>query len=315
MSSAQVDKLRICWGVKRGKRLVCSEPVTDEAVIKEVLELINELRRRIERHRNKLEDASFIDELISLLERWLEEHKNDKGRKVKEARKIARKMIKLLKKLRRRWIERYWRQLLELMEMLERNAIDVIVTGENNNEKSLMIHLYNGDVAVEVARVTRSRSITIRLTLKGLRGDDIKIFNTFSDEEVLKVIQYGWELTDGKIKGNHPAMDTTQPWQSVLWPLCYPGEVYIHIDGISINEEDISITWHLIANDHVAKSKEEVAEEVERLGTERLRVFLAPAVWGDGEVNVGERYVRLIMGLAKYDLWLGNIERLINEFG
>ncbi|MGC9180921.1 MAG: hypothetical protein ACP5GZ_12075, partial [Vulcanisaeta sp.] len=81
MSSAQVnvEKLRVCWGVRRGKRLVCGEPVTDEAIIKEVEELINELRRRIEKHKNKLGNAAFIDELIDLLERWLGEHRNDKG--------------------------------------------------------------------------------------------------------------------------------------------------------------------------------------------------------------------------------------------
>ncbi|MGC9180371.1 MAG: hypothetical protein ACP5GZ_09250, partial [Vulcanisaeta sp.] len=121
---------RICWGVKRGKRLVCGESVTDETVIKEVLELVNELKGRVERHRDRLENAAFIDELIGLLERWLEEHRDDKGKKIKEARTLAREMIKLLRKLRRRWVEEYWRQLLELMDLLEKNAIDVVVTGE-----------------------------------------------------------------------------------------------------------------------------------------------------------------------------------------
>ncbi|MGC9153981.1 MAG: hypothetical protein ACP5GY_09710, partial [Vulcanisaeta sp.] len=104
MSSAQMNGLRICWGVRRGKRLVCKEPVTDEAVIKEVLELVDELKRRIERHRGKLENAAFIDELINLLEQWLKEHENDRGRKIKESKKVVREMIKLLRKLRRKWV-------------------------------------------------------------------------------------------------------------------------------------------------------------------------------------------------------------------
>jgi len=306
-------KPRICWGVRRGRRLVCGEPVADEGVIKEVLELINELRGRIEKHKDKLETAAFIDELIGLLERWLEEHKNDEGRKVKEAKKIARKMIKLLRRLRRRWVEEYWRQLMELLELLERNAIDVIVTGENNGEKSLAIHLYNKDVAVIVAKMAKSGSVTIRLSLSRSEGDDVKVANTFNDKELLKAIQHGWEMTDGSIMEGYPRMTTSQPWQVVLWSLAYPGEIHMLINGININEDGVSIKWYLVANDYRAGSKGEIAKEVERLGTERLRVFLAPAVWGDGEVNVGEKYVRLYMGLSKYDLWLGIIERLINE--
>jgi hypothetical protein len=314
MAQVNAGKLRICWGVKRGKRLVCKEPVTDEAIIEEVKRLIEELKRRIERHRDKLGSAAFIDELINLLERWLEEHKNDKGKKIKEAKKIARKMIKLLRKLRRRWVEEYWKQLLELIEMLKRNAIDVIVTG-GNGEKSLMVHIYNREVAVKVARVTKSGGVAISLSLSKLDGDDIKIANTFSDKELLKAIQHGWEMTDGSVEHGHPAMGTSQPWQVVLWSLCYPGKIRMYINGIGINEDGVSIMWRLIAKDHRAKPKRGVAEEVERLGTERLKVFLAPAVWSDGNINVSKRYMRLIMGLAKYDLWLGIIERLINELG
>jgi hypothetical protein len=314
---AQVDsgKLRICWGVKRGKRFVCKEPVTDERVIEEVKRLIEELKGRIERHKDKLGSAAFIDELIDLLEHWLEEHRDDKGKKVKEARKIAREMIKLLRKLRRKWVEVYWRQFMELIEMLEKNTIDIVVTGEHNSEKSLMVHLYNRDVAIVVSKVAKRGGITINLSLSKLEGDDIKIANTFSDEELLKAVQRGWELTDGGVINGHPAMGTTQPWQVVLWALCYPGRIHMLIDGIYINGDGASIMWQLVAKDYGARLKEEVAKDVKNFDEDRLRVFLAPAIWGDGEVNVSRRYVRLIMGLAKYELWFGIIERLINELG
>jgi lysylphosphatidylglycerol synthetase-like protein (DUF2156 family) len=90
---------RICWGVKRGKRFVCGEPVADEAVIKEVLGLVDELKRRFNKHGGKLESAAFIDELIDLLERWLEEHESDEGEKVREARKVVWEMFEILRKL------------------------------------------------------------------------------------------------------------------------------------------------------------------------------------------------------------------------
>jgi hypothetical protein len=41
---------------------------------------------------------------------------------------------------------------MKLMDMLERNATDIVVTGENNGEESLVVHLYSKDVAVGLAR-------------------------------------------------------------------------------------------------------------------------------------------------------------------
>ncbi|MGC8543310.1 MAG: hypothetical protein ACP5NQ_05170, partial [Vulcanisaeta sp.] len=220
-----------------------------------------------------------------------------------------------MRKLRRKWIETYWRQLLELLDLLERNAIDVIVTRGNSDNKSLAIHLYSKDAVVRIAKVAKSGGITIILTLKGLEGSDVMVDNTFSDKKVIETCRYGFEMTDGSYTSNYPSMGTTQPWQAVLWSLCYPGEVRMRIVGIDINEDGASIRWFLIAKDYEAKPKEEVVKEVKKLGTERLKAFLAPAIWGDGHINANKKSIRLIMGLAKYDLWLGTIERLINELG
>ncbi|WP_292000592.1 hypothetical protein, partial [Caldivirga sp.] len=149
-----------------------------------------------------------------------------------------------------------------------------------------------------------------------LKGGYVKVANTFSDEEVLNLVQHGWEMTDVSIEYGHPAMSTNQPWQVLLWALSYPGKVYMHINGININEEGISIKWHLIANDHRAKSRGEIVEEVKRLSIEGLKAFLASVIWGDGYVNVGGKYVRLVMGLSKYErYWLGIIKRMIDELG
>ncbi|MGC9180155.1 MAG: hypothetical protein ACP5GZ_08125 [Vulcanisaeta sp.] len=101
----------------------------------------------------------------------------------------------------------------------------------------------------------------------------------------------------------------------ILWTLSYPGKVYIHIDGISINKEGPSFKWQLIANDHRAKSKRDVAKEVEELDIERFKAFLAPAIWGDGYINDDIKFIRLTIGLSKYDLWYEIIERLVNELG
>ncbi len=40
--------------------------------------MVEELKGEIDKHRDKLEGASSIDELVSLLKRWLEKHNNDR---------------------------------------------------------------------------------------------------------------------------------------------------------------------------------------------------------------------------------------------
>ncbi|MGC8607767.1 MAG: hypothetical protein ACP5L5_09445, partial [Vulcanisaeta sp.] len=319
MSSAQVnaDKPRICWGARRDGKLVCKEPVTDEATIEKVKELVEELERRIEKHKDALKSGSFIDEIISQLKQWLETHKKDGGKKAKVARRVVKFMIWLLRKLREKWSEIYWKQFLELMNSLERNTTDIIVTGSNSGNKSFIVHLFNKNIAVIVNKVSTNGRITISLSLSGSEGDTVKLSNTFSDKKVLKAVQHGWALTDGSVQDGHPTMSTNQPWQAALWSLCYPGEIHMYINGLSINEEDVSIKWHLTANSHKIMSKEEIVKEVLKFNDKDLRSFIVSAIWGDGHVYIKgkTKHMNLLIGLSKYDLWYGIIERLINELG
>ncbi|MGC8988385.1 hypothetical protein [Infirmifilum sp.] len=85
----------------------------------------------------------------------------------------------MFKKLREKWVKECWRQLLELMNLLKKSATDIIATGRNDNSRSLMVHIYNKDVAVIVKGIAKSESVTINLSLSELEGDDIEVSNTF----------------------------------------------------------------------------------------------------------------------------------------
>ncbi len=153
-------------------------------------------------------------------------------------------------------------------------------------------------------------AVTITLTeLGGVRVNSPKLFN----DEFLKPMQYGLLLTDGSFDSkSRPEMSTTQLWQSVAWLMAWPGRNHVFIDGLSINDDDVRIKWHLIATDYkgAIESKARIAEEVLKLGDETFTMFLLFAILGDGDVNVKEKRVRLTIGDSKYVLWSGIIDRM-----
>ncbi len=69
---AQINGLKICWGVKRGKRVICGEPVTDEKTIEEVLRLIEELKRRCFNWLKYQYLVSVIYVICDPISRWVE---------------------------------------------------------------------------------------------------------------------------------------------------------------------------------------------------------------------------------------------------
>ncbi|WP_054857318.1 hypothetical protein [Vulcanisaeta sp. JCM 16159] len=62
----------------------------------------------------------------------------------------------------------------------------------------------------------------------------------------------------------------------------------MYIDGVSLNDGDASIKWHLMANDHrgVFEGKVEAAKRASELGDDDFMVFLLFAVLGDGDISV-----------------------------
>ncbi|GAB6946572.1 hypothetical protein JCM16161A_07020 [Vulcanisaeta sp. JCM 16161] len=320
----EVVKPRICWGVKASgsARLRCGEEVNDPRITEEVMKLINEFLSRVEKHRSVLlsDLATPFDNAINALNDWLSRIAVDDGDKnITRLRKamldVGKRMLKLAERAREKWLEVYRQELEELISKLGSGGARVIITGEPlNKDKSFMAHLYTDGLAIEIARVAKSGSITVDISLTGLKGVDTVVPRLFSGNK-LRAMQCGLLLTDGAIdEEGYPMMGTSQLWQVFAWLLAWPGKNHMWINGLGLNDGDVSIKWHLMALDHkgVFESKAEVAEAASRLDNEEFPTFTLYAVLGDGYVNVKEKKVRLTMGSSKLELWGGLIERLEN---
>ncbi|ADN51053.1 hypothetical protein [Vulcanisaeta distributa] len=315
--------LRVCWGVKvkGSKRIVCGETVNDPRIIEETMKLIGEFLTRVEKHKSVLLSglATPFDDVINDLSNWLwsirEKIKGGNDENIAKLRmamlKVSEKMLMLVRQAKENWLSIFKPELEELIEELRKGKVEVIITGEPFNEdKSFMVHLYTGHLAIGVSRVRRS--VTVVITLTGLRGVRIIMPKLFNDVK-LRAMRYGLLLTDGAInKAGNPEMNTNQIWQTVIWLMAWPGRNHVLVHGVNLNEDNVAIVWILTAMDHRVKSKAKVAKEVHKFDDEVFLTFLLTAVLGDGAVDVKGKRVRLMIGNSKYGLWRDIIRRMKN---
>ncbi|WP_243678499.1 hypothetical protein [Vulcanisaeta distributa] len=261
-----LNGLRICWGGVRvrggSRRLECGEEVNDPGIIEEAMKLVNEFLDRVEKHRSMLlsDENTPFDYAIKSLSDWLQEIKakiEDGGdenvimlRKVMHD--VGEKMLKLAEQGREGgWFSTYRRELEELIEELRSNKATIIISGEPFNEdKNFMTHLYTDHLAIDVERVAKSGSTTIEIIFTGLKGTHIAVPKQFGENK-LRAMQCGLLMTDGSVdKYGYPVMVTNQLWQAIAWLMAWPGSNYMRIDGVSLNDGDLSVRWHLRAIDH-----------------------------------------------------------------
>ncbi len=109
------NSLRICWGIKvRGsKRLKCGKEVSDPAIINEIMRLINEFLRRVEKHKNVLLNdlTTPFDYAINTLGDWLSRVIviTNSDRDAEELRvaehEVGRKILKFTEELKQMWFK------------------------------------------------------------------------------------------------------------------------------------------------------------------------------------------------------------------
>ncbi len=267
-----------------------------------------------------------FDKSIRALNNWLQEIKakikkgyDESITKLRRAiLDVGKKMLKQLKQAKKKWFKTYRQELEELIEKLRNGKAKVIISGDPfNKDRGFIAYLYAGNLAIEVARVAGSGSITMRIALTGLKGVHVITPKLFDDSE-LRAMQYGLLLTDGSIhKKGYLVMDTNQLWQAIAWPLTWPGKNHVYVHGISLNDSNVDITWHLTAMEYKdsLESKAVVAEEVSKLSNEEFLLFLLFAILGDGDVNIEKKRVRLAMGKSKHKLWGGEAIKRLEGLG
>ncbi len=313
----------ICWGVRRSRRLVCGEEVRDPKVIEETLGLISGFLRRVEKHKDVLlSDVNTpFDGLIKALSGWLSKVvmviEGDKV--IAESRHVeheaGKAMMKLLSQARERWLSTYKPELEKLIGKLQSGEVTIIITGDSfDKNKSFTVHLYMEHIAIEVERVAKSRSIIMNITLTGLKGVSVIASKLLSGNR-LRAMQYGLLLTDGSIHDEgYPEMATNQVWQAITFSLIFPGKVYMNVEGVSLNDDYVSITWRLRAVNYKGKfeSKAKIAEEINKLNNKEFMDFLLLAILCDGLADIEMKRIMLLIGNLKHDLLSDIVERLMS---
>ncbi len=297
-------------------------------VIEEVMKLINEFMRRVEKHRDVLlsESTTPFDNAIASLNTWLMsmegkvKETSDEGIiKLRRAMiEVGRKMLTLAKQAREKWLAVYRKELEELIEGLRKREVKVIINGEPfNNDKSFMAHLNTEHITIEISRMARNNSTLIVMRLTGLDGVDV-VAPKLLDNDELKAMQYGLLLTDGSIDGKgYPEMDTTQLWQVITFTLVFPGKVSMGIHGININDGYVSVIWCLWAIDHKDefRNKIDVAEKASKLNDKEFLLFTLFLILGDGNVDLERKMIGLTMGKLKRELWGGGVIERLRSLG
>ncbi|WP_245522487.1 hypothetical protein [Vulcanisaeta distributa] len=309
--------------VRGNKRLQCGESVNDPKTIEEVMKLINEFLRRVEKHKGVLlsESVTPFDKTINELDTWLtsmeEKAKENNDPTIAELRKAmieaAKKMIELVRQAREKWLRTYRRELEELIEKLRRGEATIIMRGEPFNEnESFIIYIYTEHLTIRMHKMAKEKGITMAIALKKLKGIHVITPNTLKNN-ISKAIRYGLLLTDGSVIQNRPEMSTVYLWQSIIWALAWSNKVYIHIDNVNINN-DIKVKLCLVSINNKVKDKIKIVRKILNMNEKDFLIFLLAAVFGDGNIDIEKRRVRLTIGDSKYETW-GNITKRLRECG
>ncbi|MGC9226018.1 hypothetical protein [Caldivirga sp.] len=314
----------ICWGVRRrGRRLVCGEEVRDPKVIEETLGLISEFLMRVKKHKDMLlNDVNTpFDDSIKALSGWMSSVVvvTERDKVIAESKhaghEAGKAMVKLLSQARERWFRTYKPELEELIGKLQSGEAMIIITGDSfDKNKSFTAHLYMEHIAIEVERVAKSRSITMNIKLTGLKGVSVIVSKLLSGNR-LRAMQYGLLLTDGSIHDDgYPEMTTNHIWQAITFSLIFPGKVYMNIEGVSLSDDYVSITWRLRAINYKGKfeSKAKIAEKMNKLNNKEFMGFLLLATLCDGLTDIEMKRIMLFIGNLKHNLWSGIVERLVS---
>ncbi|WP_054842877.1 hypothetical protein [Vulcanisaeta distributa] len=328
-------ELKACWGgIRKGKRLRCSEEIRDRDVLSEAERLINEFLNRIKEHRNILFSGlttpfdPYINDLTNLfsnINAKLDEFKNivlnENNKKELEflmtIRYIIKVLLKLVKEAKEWWLRIGRSELEKLVDGIINGKITVIIRGELKKDKDFMVHLYTEHLAVIINRIAKSGSVVMHITFTGLKDAYVVVPRLFDDDK-LRAMQNGWLMTDGTIhKGGYPEMGTNYLWQVIAWLMVFPGKNHVDVSGISINN-GVRVIWLLTALDlkfegrDVNAIKYGIAEDVAKYSNELFKVFLLPALLADGNFNIRKKIVKLAIGVVKYELWKPIIKNLMN---
>ena len=313
-----------CIGLKRGKKYICGGDANEIAKSKAV-ELLVETINRIQRWR--VWETWWIDEAM---DEWLEKRDRlELQLRGKYDDNVVNDLLGMVNKFisYNEQFLNHWRsvggEVKELIDNLMSGKAEVIIWG---NEKGISV--YGEYVALDTHK-TSTGGIIVQLVLNGLEGVTIRapdiFMKTMSKEEyekfineVLRALRGGLEETDGLAEKGKVAMNTTQVWQIVVWSMFYPGEVHALVDVINVNENGVTIKWHLKSGHKSIKGK--ILNDIGKLSEEEILTFVFTAVLGDGWADItkvvingrvyDETVIEITMSDKKFKRWEPLLDKL-----
>ncbi len=205
--------------------------------------------------------------------------------------KLIDKYINYIKSLRDYWIRSgIGSEVRRIFDDLRSGRAEVVIW---NNGSGFSV--YGGRLTLSVHKT--NSGVLVHLELKGLEGvviDAPDIFRRVMGEdgygrfiEELIGLRGGFAITDEYVKDGKPAMDTTQPWQVLLWSLLYHGRVYVRIGEVNVNEGSVTMSWRLIANNHNSL-RGAITKNAEKLSDRAIHALMFTVVLGDGSAFIKE---------------------------
>ena len=311
-------KNHFCRGVKRGRKYVCGDEASEEERDKAV-ELLSEAIERIRLWRAW--DSWWVEE-------WMDEWLIARDRLEVQLRgRYSDDAVNAITGLVDRFINyneqllNYWREVgyetRRLIDDLMNGRAEVIVRPSG-------ISVHGKHITLKIDRASND-SVTVHLALKRIEGITIRAPNVFRRamsrkeyekfvKRVLKALKSGFEETDGFIEKGYAGMGTTQIWQAIVWSILYPGEVYIIVDMINVNESNVTIRWYMKSSHRPLKGK--LLNNAEKLSEEKLLAFMFTAVLGDGSADIvkdghgNDMAISIVISSKKYRVWEPLLERL-----
>ena len=318
-------RIKFCIGVKRGSGYRCGGEAGEDAKSKAV-ELLVETINRILRWR--IWDSWWV---VEWMDEWLE--KRDRL-EVQLRGKYGDEVVNAITGLVDEFInynEKFWNywhkvdgEVKKLIEDLINGRTEVVIRGEDVSG----ISVHGRYVTLEVDKMNND-SITVHLSLRGLKGVTINVPNIFkmtmSKKEysrfirkVLKALRGGLEETDGFVNGDKAAIGTSQVWQVIIWALLYPGRARVRINAININENNVTVLWYLRSSHKPLKGI--ILNDANKLSEKELLAFMFTVILGDGSVDIvkvtkdsrvyDEAVIKIGMSSKKFNTWAPLLGRL-----
>ena len=260
----------------------------------DVRKMLKETREKILKRISDIENIfnMTIDELVSFknfLGFLAIKYNSDN---VKKFIQVIEQVIEYTTKVRQHWHEKVHGEVMRLID------IDQPIRGNS----TITIR---GKYASIIAH-RRRNSIIVKILIKCIKGIRINVPPVLS-EHVRNSIALGLLRTDGYIdKYGKPVMGTVYLWQIALWFLGFPGENYIGIKAIDVNDKDAKLVWSL--RNYRRFQEPQLLDE--------LIIYFA-GLMGDGYIYLRKKDgngTRLIVGLTgKYDkmvMWKEIVKKL-----